>query len=351
MLDYIVVGFGLAGMSFSEQLLKNNSSFVVITEEDKSSSVVAGGMYNPVILKRFTSPWNAISQLEYAIPFYSKIEERLNTIVNNPLPVLRVFNTVEEQNNWLIASDKPNLSPFLSTNFKKNKNECILADNDFGVVEKAGRIQVAKLLSAYKLDLLENDSYQNEVFDFDALTILDDCVSYKDLKAKNIVFCEGFGLKSNPYFNYLPLNGTKGEVLIIKAVSLKLDSIVKSGVFLIPLDESDCYLVGATYHWTDKTWDATEDAKLELTKKLDTVLNCEYQIVDQLAGIRPTVKDRRPLVGQHPEHKNMFVLNGLGTRGVMVAPMVSHELFDYIENNTDLDDEIDIERFSLEYKK
>ena len=328
MLDYIVVGFGLAGLSFSEQLQNSGKSFVVISEEDKSSSVVAGGMYNPVILKRFTSPWNAVSQLEYAIPFYQKMEDRLDIQVNNPFPVLRVFNAVEEQNNWLIASD-----------------------NDFGVVEKAGRIQVAKLLSAYKSELLKKDSYQNLAFDFGALSVSDDCIVYKGIKAKKIVFCEGYGMKSNPYFDYLPLNGTKGEVLIIKAEKLNLDSIVKSGVFLIPLEEADCYLVGATYHWTDKSWDATEDAKLELVTKLDTLINCDYQIIDQLAGIRPTVKDRRPLVGRHPKHKNMFVLNGLGTRGVMVAPMVGDQLLDYIENNIALDDEIDIERFSSEYKK
>lgn len=351
MLDYIVVGFGLAGLSFSEQLQNSGKSFVVISGEDKSSSVVAGGMYNPVILKRFTSPWNAVSQLEYAIPFYQKMEDRLGIQVNNPFPVLRVFNAVEEQNNWLIASDKPNLTPFLSSDFKKNTNESILADNDFGVVKKAGRIQVAKLLIAYKSELLKKDSYQNLAFDFGALSISDDCIVYKGIKAKKIVFCEGYGMKSNPYFDYLPLNGTKGEVLIIKAEKLNLDSIVKSGVFLIPLEEADCYLVGATYHWTDKSWDATEDAKLELVTKLDTLINCDYQIIDQLAGIRPTVKDRRPLVGRHPKHKNMFVLNGLGTRGVMVAPMVSEQLLSYIENNIALDDEIDIERFSSEYKK
>ena len=333
-LDYIIVGFGLAGLSFSEQLQRNKNSFVVISEAEKSSSVVAGGMYNPVILKRFTSPWNAVPQFEFAIPFYTAIENRLKIVVNNPFPVLRVFNAIEEQNNWLIASDKPSLAPFLSVNFKKNKNKYILANNDFGVVDKAGRIQVAKLLNAYKAELQNNDSYINDSFEYNALEVYDEYVSYKGIKAKKIVFCEGYGLKSNPYFNYLPLNGTKGEVLIIKSEKLKLDSIVKSGVFIIPLDETDHYLVGATYHWTDKTWEATEEAKLELVNKLETLLNCDYQIVDQLAGIRPTVKDRRPLVGQHPEYKNMFVLNGLGTRGVMVAPMVSNQLFDCIENNT-----------------
>lgn len=351
MLDYIIVGFGLAGMSLAEQLQKNCKSFVVITEEDKSSSVVAGGMYNPVILKRFTSPWNAIAQLDYAIPFYSEMQSRLKINVLNPLPVLRVFNAIEEHNNWLIASDKPNLVPFLSPNFVNNENVAIHADHNFGVVNKAGRLQVAKLLKAYKHDLLDADSYLQQTFSYSDLVIMDDYVVYKNLKAKQIVFSEGYGMKSNPYFNYLPLNGTKGEVLIIKSESLQLSSIVKSGVFIIPLDKKDNYLVGATYHWTDKSWEATEEAKIELKDKLDLLLKCDYTIVDQLAGIRPTVKDRRPLIGRHPEFKNMYVLNGLGTRGVMVAPMVSNQLFNYIENNTDLDTEIDIERFSTEYIK
>ena len=90
-------------------------------------------------------------------------------------------------------------------------------------------------------------------------------------------------------------------------------------------------------------------AKIELVSRLNTVLSCDYEVVGQLAGIRPTVKDRRPLVGRHPEYKNMYVLNGLGTRGVMVAPTVSDQLLDYIEYKTVLDTEIDIERFADEY--
>ena len=351
MLDYIIVGFGLAGMSLAEQLQKNNKSFIVITKEDKSSSVVAGGMYNPVILKRFTSPWNAVSQLEYAIPFYAKIQSRLKVKVVNPLQVLRVFNTIEEQNNWLIASDKPNLSPFLSPSFIKNNNTALQADNSFGVVNKAGRLQVAKLLNSYKQELLHTKSYLEEAFSYNDLCVMADHFVYKGVIAKHIVFSEGYGMKENPYFNYLPLNGTKGEVLIIKSENLKLDSIVKSGVFIIPLEEQDYYLVGATYHWTDKSWSATEEAKIELSDKLNLLLTCEYTIVDQLAGIRPTVKDRRPLVGRHPKHKNMYVLNGLGTRGVMVAPAVSNQLFGYVEHGDELDPEIDIERFSSEYNK
>ncbi len=350
MLDYIIVGFGLAGLSFSEQLYLNDKSFVVISERTNSSSVVAGGMYNPVILKRFTSPWNAVSQLDYAVPFYKNIEERLGISVLFPFPVLRVFNSIEEQNNWLIASDKTKLSSFLSLDFVANNNTHINANNSLGEVKNAGRLVVSDLLDVYSKDLQKSNSFINASFNFSNLHWNGVNYVYQGLEAKNILFCEGFGLKQNPFFNYLPLNGTKGEVLIIKAPNLNLTSIIKSGIFIIPLEVADTYLIGATYEWDDKSWNVTTNAKNELIAKLDLVINCSYEIIDQLAGIRPTVKDRRPLVGKHPVQPNMYVLNGLGTRGVMVGPSVSKQLFDAIETDTKLDDEIDISRFHNLFK-
>ena len=345
MLDYIIVGFGISGLSFAEQLRKEGKEFVVIDQEKESSSLVAGGMYNPVILKRFTSPWNATEQLNYAIPFYKCIERFLDDEFLQPFPVLRIFNAIEEQNNWLIASDKPSLSAYLSSKFVLNTNKSIEAKYNYGEVLQAGRLHVAKLLQSYKLILLSRNQYSCEKFKYDALHLNSDSVTYKTLTAKKIVFAEGYGMVNNPYFNYLPLNGTKGEVLIIKADELQLNSIVKSGVFIIPLEVNNHYLVGATYHWTDKTWGTTLEAQQELKTKLDLFLKCDYEIVNQLAGIRPTVKDRKPLVGSHPKHHNMYILNGMGTRGVMVAPITSKQLYDAIEHNVPPDEAINITRF------
>lgn len=87
-----------------------------------------------------------------------------------------------------------------------------------------------------------------------------------------------------------------------------------------------------------------ERAKKELLNNLDELINCDYEVIEHYAGIRPTVKDRRPLVGTHPSFQNLHLLNGLGTRGVMLAPMMAQNLFDYIENNIPLDKNIDVRR-------
>ncbi|MEZ4795670.1 MAG: FAD-dependent oxidoreductase [Flavobacteriaceae bacterium] len=342
--DYIIVGSGLAGILFAEVLMRNNKTFVVIDDASQQSSIVAGGLYNPVVLKRFTEVWKAKEQLDLALPIYKNLENLLQVKLDYKIPVKRLFNSVEEQNNWFIASDKPLLSEFLSTEITKNDISFIKADFGFGEVLQTGRIDTNAMIDNFKTYLTNNNQFLKESFDYNALKEEAKYVQYKNVNASQIIFAEGFGLKKNPFFNHLPLNGTKGELLTIHAPDLKIDYVLKSSVFLIPQGD-DLYTVGATYEWVDKTNKTTQKGKEELLQKLSTFLKCEFEVVSQVAGIRPTVIDRRPLVGQHPEHKNMYVLNGLGTRGVMIAPYAAQKLFDFIEHEVDLDDEINITRF------
>src|SRR5690606_24859788 len=105
MIDFLVVGQGLAGISFCEVLENNQRSFKVISDRSQTSSVVAGGLYNPVILKRFTLAWKAGEQLGIALPFYQELEKKMGTSLLHDLPVLRKFVSIEEQNLWFEAAD------------------------------------------------------------------------------------------------------------------------------------------------------------------------------------------------------------------------------------------------------
>jgi len=80
--DYIIVGLGLAGLAFAEELSAANKTFIVFEDASQTSSLVAGGVYNPVILKRFTPVWNAKEQLKVALPFYQILEEKLNITID-----------------------------------------------------------------------------------------------------------------------------------------------------------------------------------------------------------------------------------------------------------------------------
>jgi len=344
MLDYIIVGGGLAGIAFAETALQNGKSILVINDNSQNSSKIAAGIYNPVILKRFTQVWQANEQLAQMHAFYDGLEKKLNVKLNYPMPLLRKLHDVEEQNNWFTASDKPNLSNFLSPQLVNNHLNQVDAPLGYGEVWHSGFVDTALQLERYKSYLGQSNAYLQETFDYNTLEIQNDAVLYKEYKARHIVFAEGFGMHLNPFFSVLPLDGAKGELLLIKAPHLKLEVIIKKEIFLLPLG-NDLYKVGATYNWDDKTNTPTPQAREELLQGLRDLIQCDFEVVDQLAGVRPTVKDRRPILGTHPIYPNLHVLNGLGTRGVMLAPAMAKVLFDAIEYQTELDSHISIKRF------
>lgn len=342
--DYIIVGCGLAGIHFCELAINHGKTVLVIDNDSQHSSTVAGGLYNPVVLKRFTPVWKSEEQLELVNTTYNHFENKLGINLDYKIPVYRVFNSIEEQNNWFTASDNKNLSEYLTNTIQKNTNKSIPAPFGFGVVKSTGRIDTTSLVNAYKSYLSKEKKLLREDFTYKTIQIENNSISYQGIQTKNIVFAEGYGLKNNPYFNNLPLKGTKGELITIHAPDLKINFVLKGSVFLIPLGD-DLYRVGATYEWEDKSNKTTQKGREELVSKLKTVITCSFEVIEQHAGIRPTVIDRRPLVGTNSEHKLLHVLNGLGTRGVMIAPYVAKQLFNAIEKGEEIDSDINITRF------
>ena len=350
MIDYLIIGSGLAGISFAEVALRNDKSIFVLDNNSQNSSKIAGGLYNPVILKRFSEVWNAQEQLIMMNDFYSLLEEKLKCKIDFKKPILRKFFSIEEQNNWFAASDKVGLAPFLSTKLISKKYVGIDSPYSYGEVLQTGYVDTALLLYKYREYLNQNNLFLEEAFDYPALKSESNGIRYKNIQAKHIIFAEGFGMHANPYFNHLPLDGTKGELFIIKAPDLDLDVIVNTSVFILPLG-NDLFKVGATYHWKDKTDLPTEEGKTELIERIKEIITCDFEIVEHFAGVRPTVKDRRPLVGTHKDHNSIHILNGLGTRGVMLGPSMAKALFDHLENQTPLDPLIDVKRFKTKEKK
>lgn len=345
MIDYLIIGSGLAGIAFAETALQNQKSVFVIDANLHNSSKVAAGLYNPVVLKRYTALADAARQLDLSDAFYDVLEAKLNVKFNHKIPLLRKFHTIEEQNNWFVAADKDTLRDFLSMQLVYQEFSGIDSPFGFGKVNRTGYVDTSLLLETYKRYLVSNDLLLNEIFEYDQIRFNSNHVSYKDRTARHIIFAEGFGMHANPFFKDLPLDGAKGELLLIKAPHLNLDVLLNTNLFVLPLGNA-LFKIGATYNWTDKTETPTATAKQELLERLKEVLTCDFEIVDHQAGVRPTVKDRKPLLGTHPQFAKLHILNGLGTRGVMLAPAMAKMLFESIEYTKPLPTEIDIRRFA-----
>ncbi len=169
--DYIIVGFGLAGMAFANTLEKEKKSFVVFDNNPNRKSRVVGGMYNPIILKRFTPAWQAHKMWTTALPFYKALENKFEKNYIKPFEIRRVLHSVEEQNNWVVASDKAIMSEYMVATIIKEDVYGIKAPFGFGKLENVGRVEGEELLEDYKKYLHKEKLFFQEEFNYKVLDI------------------------------------------------------------------------------------------------------------------------------------------------------------------------------------
>lgn len=340
----IIVGYGLAGFALATQLSQRKQEFCIIDQPQWSASRVAAGVCNPTVLKRYSLAWNADLFYPYAQRFYNAIaQQNPDKNINYPSSIARIFPNAEEHPVWEKAASSVSLEPYLDKQIAQEISSSVISKNGYGIVKNAIRIDIPKLLDEFKSQL-KDEQFTEEEFDYSALNLSGKKIDYKRHVADRVVFCEGFQMLKNPFFKQLPLIGNKGEMLVIKAPKLIVSHIIKSRIFVVPL-EMDYFWVGATFEWEDKTLKPSPEAKKWLEKYLKKIISVPYEVVSHSARIRPTVIDRKPLLGRHHKHQNLFVFNGLGTRGSLMAPLLSEWLFKFLHENIPLPEQIDISRF------
>jgi glycine/D-amino acid oxidase-like deaminating enzyme len=341
--SYIIVGQGLAGTTLAWSLYKENIPFVIIDNHHQHcASKVAAGLYNPVVFKRMVKSWMVDDLLPVADNFYAYCEEILETKFWHKLPIKKIFVNEEEKNLWR----KKSVENFYLGGIEEDVtiNE-IDSKEGLGEVNNAGWLDVPLFLEKSKEFFLEKKLLLQQHFNYADIIHSENQLSYKEITAKGIVFCEGYQMINNPYFSELPLIPTKGEVLTLEVKRFNPNCTLNKGVFLLPL-RNNTFKCGATYEWHTTQAEITEKGKKELEEKLQKFLKADYSILHHEAGIRPTVVDRRPLLGNNPQYKNVFVFNGLGTKGVMLAPYFAEVMKDFLLDKAKLSQEINSNRFS-----
>ena len=339
----LIVGLGLAGLAYAEQLRRKGFSFHIIDKGYGGSSKIAAGIYNPTVLKRFSLAWNGALFHEYALPFYKELQERLQSEFIFPTSIHKIFSKNSEHNMWISASDQMSLSPFLDSEIYSISNTEVKGNHGYGKVNFTGRIATQTLINDFRQSLNSSQFFE-ESFEYDKLLISNLQLEYRGIKAKHVVFCEGYQMVDNPFFNSLPLVGSKGEILIIRSKKLQSKAIIKASIFLAPMGE-DLYWAGATFERNDKTLQKTTKGREWIEERIQKIIASDYEVVEHITEIRPTVMDRRPLIGTHPDYNNVHLLNGFGTRGVLGAPLLSKWLFDHIEGECELPEAVNLSRF------
>ena len=339
----IIVGMGIAGICYAETLQQNKKSFFLIDNNNSGSSKIAAGIYNPTVLKRYNMSWNGKIFYKNALLFFKKIEYKYKKKIIFEHDILKAFSSFSDQNNWLVASQKTQLKEFLDSEIQTKKIKGLITEFGYGLVKKCGRVSTPNLINEFKKNL--KDNYIKQDFDFKKLFYDHTKIVYNNIIAEKIVFCEGYSIINNPFFKNLPVRGSKGEFLVVKIPNLNLDKIIKrSSIFIMPMG-NQTYWVGATYDNFDKKNRPTQLKKRWLIEKLESIITESYKIIGHKASIRPTTVDRRPIIGSHPDYKNIYLFNGLGSRGILLAPTLSSWLYNHIYKSLPIPKEVDLKRF------
>ncbi|WP_299820065.1 FAD-dependent oxidoreductase [uncultured Pontibacter sp.] len=349
--DFIVVGHGLAGAVLSYTLRKRGYQVLVIDEPRKdTASKVAAGLVNPVAGKRFAKAWLADAFIPAADAFYTELEQRYGQQLYFRKPIYKIFSSVGEQNTWMAKSADEGWQGYISATHTQSINQPDVQDPFGGImINKGGYLKVEETLRLLENELLEQGMLLPERFEMEHLYLTETGVQYKNITAKKLVFCEGYQVVRNPYFKWLPLQPTKGEVLDVEPDNFKSDCIYNKAVYVVPVEGSR-FKIGATYDWRQPNEEPSEAGKDELSERFSQITQKSFKVINHRAGIRPAVRDRHPLAGTHPEYSQLSVFNGMGSKGVLMAPYLADNFADALAGKTELLPEIHISRyFSLYY--
>ena len=345
--DFLVVGHGIAGATLA-YVLRQRGHRVLVYDPGmpNSASNVAAGLMNPVAGKRFALTWQAAELLPFATSFYREMEQRYGLPFFVEAPIFKLFSSLEEQNAVLARSADRPWGEFMAD----------LVTTDPGVpgvhapfggawLRGGGHVAVRELLAALASDGAREGWLRAETFDWKQLQTGPDGATYAgQVRARHVICCEGAAAVHNPYFSWLPLTPNQGEVLDVECAGLSQAQVLNRGAYVVPVGKN-LFRVGATYRWPPFADGPTAVGREELAARLTVITGLPFAVLEQRAGVRPAVRDRRPLLGPHPTVPALSFCGGYGSKGVMLAPRLAVLLADWLEGQTEIWPEASLQRY------
>lgn len=317
-IDYLIVGQGLVGSLLANALINLNQSVLVIDDDNpRAASKVSSGVINPITGRRLVKSWMYEELRDSFTNMYQELEHEFNEALLEKRTIIRTTSSIQDENVWnAMALNQPE---HCIQDLENNPwQEIVNTKFSFGGI-RGYQVNVKRLLDLIKDKLIENKSLRLDSFDYTKILFDNGGVIYKDITAKKIIFCEGWKVIQNPFFNKEAFEPAKGEVVLIQSPKLTSQSILKHKLSVVPIADNN-YWVGSTFDWGTDNESPTAQKMEYLSGKLREILKVPFTIVDHISGIRPSTRDRRPIVKPHPTHPELLILNGLGAKGTSLAP-------------------------------
>lgn len=342
--DFLIIGQGLAGSLLSWELIQQGSSLHLVDNQQENASQIAAGLINPVTGMRLVKN----NDIETLLPCAKQSYQQLSNFFNEEF-------YVEKEMLRIIRNDKEKL------NFEKRIQDITYLDYlkptlkipppsihaPLGLIQQkqTGYLLTQKLLSCLKIYFQQQQCYQASQFDYQDLQF-NDGISWQNIHAKKIIFCEGYQAIHNPWFQYLPFQLAKGEILTLTSQQELIPEMLNFGKWFIPLN-SHQFRTGANFDNLNLDTQATPEAKQALLNTLkQTYPSLENATLNkQQANIRPTTLDKAPFIGLHPQHPNLAIFNGFGSKGSLQVPYYSQHFVQHLLHQTPIETQVNCQRY------
>jgi glycine/D-amino acid oxidase-like deaminating enzyme len=350
-IDVLIIGHGLAGATLATALEQLGKKVCIISQPmPGAASQVASGMWNPLTFRLLLKSWRVDELLPVALDFYNAESARLGISMLQNLDILRIFPDESADVRWQERLREPEFEAYLRPEQPTSLPHNIELKQKQGLVKQAGWLNLPVYLQKDRDHRLADGSLLEQAFEFNDVHFSPDGLRWNNICAQQLVVCRGQFERHHPWFNWLPLKPAQGDILTLHIPQIKLEQIYNAGFFILPLG-NDRYRLGATYEWEQLAAGPTAAGKAELLAKFEAVYHGTYEVLDHQGGIRPTVADRRPLLGFHPAQARLGIFNGLGTKGVMIAPYFARQFAQVLCATGTIEDEVNIKRFKKRYEQ
>ncbi|GAA4499621.1 FAD-dependent oxidoreductase [Hymenobacter ginsengisoli] len=347
--DYLLIGHGIAGAVLAREL-RGRGQRVLVYDEPRpdAASRVAAGLLNPVAGKRFALTWRAQETMPTAVAYYQALNEEFGEDFFQANPILKVFGSAQEQVQMVARAAEGPWQGFVEKiETAPIERPGLLAPHGGAWLRGGGHLRVEALLATLASQGRAEGWLREETFNWELLVADGTGASYAPgrLRARQVVCCTGAAALASPHFGWLPLTPNQGAVLDVAVPGLSRAQVLNRGAYVVPAPAEEQFRVGATYRWPPFAAVPTHDDQRELAERLAALTPLPFEVLGERRGVRPAVRDRRPLLGRHPALPWLSLFGGFGSKGVSLAPRLASLLADYLGGSGELWPDVTLARY------
>lgn len=355
--DFCIIGGGLAGLAVADKLLEQQASVCLIDTGDIASGASGTplGLVNPATGRYGTKAWRAEVCYNAITSDLEQIQAQTDEVFYKSTGILRpaqdekmarrMKENSEQQNwpdgwcKWLEKDDVENINPDL---------RCV----DGGIWLPKGLTVNVELYLKAKAQILREKGLQvfaNVDYEIQESCKHFECVLSNGSKfgAAHLIHTSGFDTKKSAYWNFLPLIAVKGQVAIFESpVAAEFDYSISALGYMASISNQK-FVAGSTYEHHFEHREPDNEGLKYLINRLGKVypkLFSEAVLINQWAGVRASTPNRMPLLGQHPDHENIYVFAGLGSKGMLYSNYLADFLVQHIFEDKTLPEEVSLAR-------